>query len=170
MRRHQILPKSADNKQGQILKIRRIAFLWHNSPEMPENLTSTSRGQIGKIGEAAAQNLLERRGYRIVDVNVRFGRTGELDIVAWDGVVLCFIEVKTRRGRAGTVAPAEAVTLAKQRQITQLALRYAQQNGFFTDDAEIPMRFDVVAVTLDAQGYVVRADVIQGAFFASEND
>ena len=127
------------------------------------------RQERGRAGETAAQNFLTRRGYRIVDVNVRFGRTGELDIIAWDGSTLCFIEVKTRRGRAGTVAPAEAVTPAKQRQITQLALQYALQHGFLADDAETPMRFDVVAVTLDNQGYVVRADVIQGAFFAVED-
>lgn len=123
----------------------------------------------GKAGEEAARTFLERRGYRIADANVRFGRTGELDIVAWDGETLCFVEVKARRGRPGAVAPAEAVSLAKQRQIARLALQYAAQNNLLTGPEEIPMRFDVVAVTLDNQGYVTQLDIIQGAFFAPED-
>jgi putative endonuclease len=129
----------------------------------------------GKVGEAAAQTLLEQRGYVIVDVNVRFGRSsgliGELDIVAWDGATLCFIEVKTRRGSVGKVVPAENVTPAKQRQIARLALAYAAQNGMLDDDAEIPMRFDVAAVYLapGEEATVRHVELFPGAFVAPEN-
>ncbi len=136
------------------------------------------------MGEAAAQALLERNGYVIVDVNVRFGKTrglsGEIDIVAWDGPVLCFVEVKTRRatGRSSPVAPAEAVTPAKQRQIARLALAYANRHGLLSDDGPagepdegVALRFDVVAVVLDwdNENLLRRADLIRGAFLAPDD-
>ena len=115
-------------------------------------------------------------------MNVRFGKTrglsGEIDIVAWDGPVLCFVEVKTRRatGRSSPVAPAEAVTPAKQRQIARLALAYANRHGLLSDDATggpddgVALRFDVVAVVLDRdnENLLRRADLIRGAFLAPD--
>jgi putative endonuclease len=140
---------------------------------------AAGRGARGRRGEAAAQALLERHAYRIVDANVRFGRTsgliGELDIVAWDGPTLCFVEVKTRRAASSArhrVFPVENVTPAKQRQIARLALAYAMRHGLLDDDAagEIPLRFDVVAVTLHPDGETVRdARLLRGAFFAPED-
>lgn len=128
-----------------------------------------SRQTTGRIGEAAAQDYLERQGYRIVDVNVRLPQAGiargELDIVAWDRDTLCFIEVKTRNG--AETAPAEAVHYAKQRQIARLALAYAAQNSLLDDSLEIPFRFDVVAVRLDRQR-VCGIELIRGAFLAPE--
>ena len=128
------------------------------------------------MGETFAQEFLERNGYRIVDVNVRFGKLsglpGELDIVAWDGQTLCFVEVKTRRG-GRDVAPGEAVTLAKQKQIARLAMVYANRCGLLADDCDVPFRFDVVAVIEFAGGTpsneVRRAHLWRGAFLAPED-
>jgi putative endonuclease len=135
----------------------------------------------GRAGEAAAQSLLERHGYRIVDTNVRLGARrdglpGEIDIVAWDGPTLCFIEVKARRTNgmsAGALFPAESVTPAKQRQIARLALAYSARHGLLTDDGEAPLRFDVVTVLLattkdDQEIIVRRADLVRGAFLAPD--
>jgi putative endonuclease len=129
----------------------------------------------GKAGEAAAQTYLERHGFKIIDANVRFGKNsgliGELDIVAWDGPTLCFVEVKTRRGRVGRVAPVEAVTPSKQRQIAQLATAYAAQHGLLSGDVDVPMRFDVIAVTL-APGpdeAVRHIQLLRGAFLAPDD-
>ncbi|MBC8102549.1 MAG: YraN family protein [Cytophagales bacterium] len=146
-----------------------------------------TRRQKGNQGEAAAQALLERQGYRIVDVNVRFGSRrdglpGEIDIVAWDGPTLCFVEVKARRGNT-FATPYEAVTPAKQRQIARLALAYAAHHGLLGDAAEVPLRFDIVAVTLSpgredpgnngASSGVVslvrRAELVRGAFLAPDD-
>lgn len=130
------------------------------------------RGERGRRGEEAARALLERRGYRIVDVNVRFGAKlglrGEIDIVAWDGPTLAFVEVKTRRAAGSApIAPAEAVTPAKQRQIAHLALAYAARYGLL--EGEIPLRFDVACVLLAWDGErVLRAELIPGAFLAPE--
>jgi putative endonuclease len=128
------------------------------------------RVACGRRGEEAARALLERRGYQIVDVNVRFGRksglVGELDIVAWDGPTLAFVEVKTRKAMGGLpVSPVESVTPAKQRRIARLALAYAARHGLCED---VPIRFDVVAVVLDQTGEYARMDLLPGAFLADD--
>ncbi len=130
------------------------------------------RAARGRRGEEVACALLERCGYRIVDVNVRLGRKlglgGELDVVAWDGPTLCFVEVKTRRAVGSLpVAPAEAITPAKQRRIARLALAYAARYGLGDD---VPLRFDVVGVTLHGDGETARhTDLIRGAFLAPDD-
>jgi putative endonuclease len=147
---------------------------------------SETRKERGNLGEIAAQEFLEKRGYRIVDVNVRFGSRrdglpGEIDIVAWDGATLCFVEVKTR-SRSSIATPKGAVTPAKQRQIARLALAYAAHYGLLEDGADAPLRFDVVAVTVspggsplregvpDARGSLVQyTELLQGAFFAPDD-
>jgi putative endonuclease len=131
------------------------------------------RGARGRRGEEVAQALLEREGYRIVDTNVRFGAksglVGEIDVVAWDGATLAFVEVKTLRAAPGrVVAPGEAVTPAKQRQIARLALAYAVRHNL-CDDAAVSSRFDVVTVVLRGDGEtVLRATLERGAFLAPD--
>jgi putative endonuclease len=112
---------------------------------------------LGVRGEALAFRELERRGYTIIDRRARL-RGGEIDAVAWDGPVLVFVEVKTRRGdRYG--APEEAVDLRKQRKLLALAPKYMASKGL----DEVPVRFDVVSV--EARGErKPRITVLQGAF------
>lgn len=129
----------------------------------------------GRAGEEAAQRFLEKAGFTIVDVNVHFGKSrglkGELDIVAWDGPTLCFVEVKTRRGVPGRVFPVEAVTSRKQRQIARLALAYAAQSGVLEGDDDIPLRFDVVSVFLSPGevALVRHVELMRGAFLAPDD-
>ena len=104
------------------------------------------RRALGAAGESAAAQYLVRRGYRIVEANVRC-RIGEIDLVAIDAGVIVFVEVKGNRGsRFG--APEEMVTPAKQRRLTRLAAWYLQRRGWLGR----PARFDVVAVDWDAAG------------------
>ena len=108
---------------------------------MPENNKT-----VGAQGELETLAFLEKNGYRVVDANVRpLGgmARGEIDVVAWDGEYLVFVEVKTRRsaqGNQGTAA--EAIDARKQKQLTRLVLAYLAKYEF--DD--VPCRFDVVAV------------------------
>jgi putative endonuclease len=111
---------------------------------------------LGAKGEAAAAAFLETSSYKLMASNFRIpvGRnskgvqvTGEIDIVAMDGDVLCFIEVKTRRSDE-FAAPEENVTLRKQRQITRTARIYRRVFGL----SGIPHRFDVVSVLLPERG------------------
>ena len=78
---------------------------------MTAPLPPDNRKLTGNRGEQFAADHLRSQGYEIVAVNVRplpgMAR-GELDIVAYDGPTLCFIEVKTRRSRSADAA--ESVT------------------------------------------------------------
>ena len=101
---------------------------------------SPDRSSLGRRGEDLAVRALKRKAYRILARRER-SRLGEIDIVARDGEVLVFVEVKTRRGhRFGT--PIEAVNHQKQKKLTRLALAYAARRGW----SESPIRFDVVGV------------------------
>lgn len=110
----------------------------------------TSRRDLGNFGERLAVAFLQQQGYQIVACNfiTRLGRsltnrplTGEIDIIAYDGATLCFIEVKTRTSEQ-FATPEEAVDRAKQRQILRTALRYRQLFAVYDED----YRFDVVAI------------------------
>lgn len=100
----------------------------------------TQRRQAGDQAEEAAVGLLEGRGYRILDRNY-LCREGELDIVAEQGPVVCFIEVRMR-STATWGDPALTVSHAKQRRIVKAALRYL----FAHDLRDRMIRFDVVSV------------------------
>ena len=98
--------------------------------------------ELGENGEKIAVRYLQSRGYRILERNYRI-RLGEVDIIAEHGEDLVFIEVKTRSGRLFG-SPFEAVTLAKQRQLSRVALEYISKRGY----QNRPARFDVVGVQL----------------------
>lgn len=113
----------------------------------------------GVLGEVRAEQELTRKGYRIVARNVAV-RGAEIDLVALDGSVLVFIEVKLRRGsRAGTGR--EAVTPAKQRRISQGALAFMAQRGLMGRQA----RFDVIEIQETDVTHIVNAFPYQGPAF-----
>lgn len=99
------------------------------------------RVQIGAANERRAERELTRLGYRIVERNFR-RRIGELDLVAYDGDVLVFVEVRSRRDGCfgGGVA---AISPTKIRQVARVAELYLtlRRPRFAT------CRFDVVAIT-----------------------
>ena len=98
------------------------------------------RIETGRLGEDAACVFLAKNGYTVLQRNFRTS-LGEIDIIAQEKDVLCFIEVKTRtRGSYG--APQEAVDSRKQRQIAKVALLYLKTKHLLDHNA----RFDVVWV------------------------
>ena len=113
--------------------------------------------KLGPYGERLAAEMLDREGYEILERNLST-HYGELDIIALDGKVLVFIEVKTRQTEeAGS--PFEAVTPRKQRQIARSALCYATEKGF----GEMEMRFDVVGVEFNEAGEPI-VELMRNAF------
>jgi putative endonuclease len=106
----------------------------------------------GALGEAYAAAYLDQLGYRLVAANfslpVGRNRRGaiinaEIDLIAYDGDTLCFIEVKTRS--SDWFAPPEVnVDLRKRRQITRAARVYRQMLGIENE----PHRYDVVTVVI----------------------
>jgi len=108
---------------------------------------------LGKLGEEYAAAYLDQLGYRLVAANfiLPVGRNlrgavvnAEIDLVAYDGDTLCFIEVKTRA--SDWFAPPQVnVDLRKRRQITRAARVYRQMLGIQDE----PHRYDVVTVVLN---------------------
>ena len=120
--------------------------------------TTNARRALGAAGEAAAAAELQRRGYRILEKNVRTA-LGELDLVARHGDTLCFIEVKTRRSTAFGY-PQEAITRTKQWHLIRMAQWYLKARGFTGS----PARFDVVALLMGPDNHPTSIDVIPHAF------
>ena len=116
------------------------------------------RMRTGAEGEDRARACLERAGYRILSRNYRC-RYGEVDLVAEEGRVLAFVEVKARRGDRYGI-PALAVTGAKRRRILRAALHWLVSNGM----PDRPVRFDVVSLREGPAGWEV--EILRGAFTA----
>lgn len=96
--------------------------------------------EIGAEYEQRATLFLEKQGCRIRTRNYRC-RAGEIDLVAWDGDVLVFCEVKYRKTRQKG-EPLEAVTAGKRRTLSRCALFYLMEKGW----EDIPCRFDVIGI------------------------
>jgi putative endonuclease len=109
--------------------------------------------QLGKLGEQYAAAYLAQLGYQLVAANFTLpvGRNlrgatvnAEIDLVAYDGDTLCFVEVKTRA--SDWFAPPQAnIDLRKRRQLARAARAYRELFDLEND----PYRFDVVTVLID---------------------
>lgn len=102
-----------------------------------------STRELGNRGEDRAAAALSALGYRIVERNFRC-RAGELDIVARDGDILVFVEVRTRAD-ATTGSAAATVNEAKQARIARVAQIYLSMRSPTFDSC----RFDVIGITAD---------------------
>ena len=108
--------------------------------------------ELGKLGEAYAAAYLEQRGYRLVGANFTLpvGRNlrgavvnNEIDLIAYDGETLCFVEVKTRA--SDWFAPPQVnVDLRKRRQVARAARAYRRMFELENES----YRYDVVTVVL----------------------
>ncbi|MBI1351653.1 MAG: YraN family protein [Actinomycetales bacterium] len=108
-----------------------------------------AKDALGRQGEQVAAELLEAKGWTILERNWRCP-AGELDIVARDGMTLVIVEVKTRRSNAlGT--PLDAVGPRKLRRLRELALHWLDEQQVYIPD----IRFDVVGVLAPPEGAMV---------------
>ena len=114
------------------------------------------RGELGRRGEGVAEAFLRRSAYTIVARNYRC-RTGEIDLVALDGRVLVFVEVRSRRGSEfGT--PLESVDARKQTRLARVAQHFLAERGWYDRDA----RFDVIGIRFDEEP--PRVEHVRSAF------
>lgn len=97
--------------------------------------------RTGVMAEEGAARLLEAQGYTILERRHRTPH-GEIDLIARDGAVLVFVEVKARPSRAEA---AYSLTARQWARLEAAALHYAAE----TDQAQADMRFDVVLVSAD---------------------
>jgi len=114
----------------------------------------------GIKGEDAAFFYLRRKGYTVVARRWSSGDVpGDIDLIAWQGPMLCFVEVKTRSAHDAT--PAESAVDSQKRTILRhLARRYVRQLPQVTAP---PDRFDVVSVYL-VPGKEAEFMHLEGAF------
>ena len=127
--------------------------------------------KTGRRGELLAYWYLRQAGYTIVARNRRPGiarehqpgpTPGELDLVAWDGPVLVFVEVKTRTSAEGQ-SDVRLVQAAQRERIVQSARAYVRK---LRRAGKISYRFDVILVAWNpAEGYTVR--LVKDAFKAA---
>jgi putative endonuclease len=120
-----------------------------------------TRRTLGETGERLALEHLGRLGFALVARNHRT-RWGELDLVVFDGQTLVFVEVKARRASARAGSALEAVSEPKQRQVRRMAAAWLTEVQDRPRSAEL--RFDVIGVTVDARGDLLRLDHLEGAF------
>ena len=113
----------------------------------------------GMLGEVRAEQYLEDKGYRIVARNEAV-RGAEIDLIALDGRVLVFVEVKLRRSSRGGMGR-EAVTPAKQRRISQGALAFMERRNLMDRQA----RFDVIEIQGENVTHIVNAFPYQGPVY-----
>jgi putative endonuclease len=137
----------------------------------PEDIPE--RHRTGRRGEEDAYFYLRRRGYTIIARNYRSpNHRGELDLVGWDGDVLCVIEVKTRTAR--DFKPAEAaVDRDKQRELSLVARDFLRQMPDSCQPGPHPphssrdgvqWRFDVLAVYYEHGYFQPSFELFQNAF------
>ncbi len=93
------------------------------------------------MGEAAAAEHLEAKGYKILERNFRYGREGELDLVAEKDDLLVFVEVKMRRSDFFG-SPEDSVTFGKRKQIARMSRAYVS----LKNRMDTCCRFDVISV------------------------
>lgn len=117
---------------------------------------------VGASGEEDAYFYLRGLGYVMVARNWRSPRRhGEIDLVGWDGSVLCFVEVKSRTTR--DVKPAEAaVDAQKQDELGGMAREYLRHIA-----GAPSWRFDVLSLYYDQPGAPPQITLFKNAFSVS---
>ncbi len=117
--------------------------------------------QTGVRGEFEALFYLRRLGYIAVERRWKSPElNGDLDLVAWEGNTLCFVEVKTRTARDITPA-ALAINEAKRRMLQKMAASYLR--SIPSDQRQDTLtRFDIVSVYL--LGESVECELVRDAF------
>jgi putative endonuclease len=118
--------------------------------------------RLGRRGERIAAQLLTELGLEVLVTNYRATR-GEIDIVARENDVLCFVEVKTRRHERHA-RPADAVGTAKRRALVRAAHQYLREIG----RPPLLYRYDIVEIVLD--GWRLRRARYLPAAFNEEQD
>lgn len=113
--------------------------------EVVDSSNRTRKQRTGVRGETYAYWYLRNLGYIFVARNYtpRGGAKGELDLIAYDGDTLAFIEVRTRTvGPQLSALPELSVTAEKQHVVARTAQRFLAERHI----KESAIRFDVLAI------------------------
>lgn len=111
-----------------------------NPPEQAETQSSRSKGTDN---ESLAIEYIIAKGYTILKRNFKFGKSGEIDIIAKYGELIVFFEVKSRKSfEYGS--PIESVPPSKRKSIYNAARGYLYVNKIESADC----RFDFIGIDL----------------------
>ena len=99
---------------------------------------------IGKYGEEIAKDFLIKNGYEVLEMNYRYSRVAEIDIIASKNNILHFVEVKTRT-QDFFGSPLEAITPNKLKQIFSCAIEYMSKSK----KRYKSYRIDAIGIVLD---------------------
>jgi putative endonuclease len=130
--------------------------------------TLDPRRALGRRGEELAVRYLRRRGFAVVARNVRSAR-GEIDLIAFDGTTLAFVEVKTRRLTTRASDPREdqlplgGLGIHQRTRLRRLAAAWLAEEHHPRPFAQI-VRFDAIGVVLDGAGRLRRVEHIEDAW------
>lgn len=105
---------------------------------------------IGQIGEELAAKIMREKGFRVVDMNWKFGHL-EMDVIAVSKKEIAFVEVKTRTTSYGGKRPEEFVDELKRRRMAAAANAYIKFHKI-----ELTPRFDIIGITMDATTHEVK--------------
>lgn len=138
-------------------------------PHREEPRREDPRRTLGRLGEELAVAHLRRMGFALLERNART-RHGEIDVIAFDGAVLIFVEVKTRRSlgsprRSGGPEehPLAALRPRQRARLRRLAAAWLYDETHVRPSAHT-IRFDAIGVTVDARNSLVRLDHVEGAW------
>ena len=97
--------------------------------------------RLGRRGEKIACRFLRQKGFDVLVKNFKC-RAGEIDIVARDGAVLCFIEVKTRRWRPDKHRAVSPLSHWQSKRVKRAALDYLEE----LEHPKVLWRFDLIEI------------------------
>jgi putative endonuclease len=160
-----IIPKMPIGKNWRITLLERsMAALEHLAQRRGRLPIRAEHLETGQRGEDAVFFHLLRSGFTVVARRWNDGPLpGDLDLIAWQDDVLCFIEVKTRSSK--DVAPASlAVDRNKRKTLRRLAGQYLRQ---LPEEERPETRFDIVTV-YELPGQPSQIQLIPAAFSWNE--
>ena len=114
---------------------------------------------FGRRSEILGIDHLRSLGFRIVTSGYR-AKGGEVDIIAWDGDILVFVEVKARQN---TEPPEDSVGSKKQRRVVIAAKAYMARHRL----QAAAYRFDILAITSE-RGVQPQFRLLRDAFNTSD--
>jgi putative endonuclease len=127
------------------------------------------RRTLGSLGEELAVEHLQRLGFALLERNART-RHGEIDLIAFNGEVLVFLEIKTRRIASRSrqrhspfEQPLAGLRPRQRARLRRLAAAWLCDETHTRPTAHT-IRFDAIGVTVNATDTLVRLDHVEGAW------
>jgi putative endonuclease len=149
---------SGEGRLGFVSPKQLLCKITDAARQFRQSQTLNATAALGRKGEDLAHRYLQSAGFKIVARNYRpSGGEAEIDIVARDGEITVFVEVKARQtDEFGS--PDRAIGLDKQANIVRAARRYASRGGIEWNK----VRFDTVSIVFSNPPAIVHE---QDAFF-----